>query len=125
LETLYATQKLQSELTELVKNSAADLPKYTNAINAVEKLEQNHKSQLATVKKVLDFSKNLRNYTPIDKLSGVRSILVASYGLASAYIILYGADCLDSPNLTLVDLVKGIDQLVRAELDISQQPQNS
>jgi hypothetical protein len=118
LEALYQTKPTKDELKSLVDGSKAAIEKFNSTIQAVESLNEGYGSQVKLVEKLikgLSFVGGLSEMIiPQGKL-----ILAAAYVGLGGYVVLAGADYVDSPNIKWLDRVSGVRRTVEGNLKVS------
>jgi hypothetical protein len=113
LETLYQTDPTKGELKILIGDSQVTLEKYTSAIAAVDALKDGYGSQADLADKLL---KGLKLMGGLPVPPQVKLILVAAYIVLTGYVVLAGADYVDSPQIRWLDRVVGVRRTVEAGL---------
>jgi hypothetical protein len=119
LEALYQTKPTKEDLNKFVDDSKAAIEKFDSATQAVEGLNEGYGSQVKLVEKLikgLEFIGGLSEMIiPQGKL-----ILAAAYIGLGAYVVLAGADYVDSPNIKWLDRVVGVRRVVEGGLKAAQ-----
>lgn len=115
LEKLYETEQTGAELDTLTKSSQVELQRFVDAINGVESLEEAYRLQIRLADKVIPKLKYLR-LIPAAALPAARLLLAAVYIVLGSYVVLAGADFVDSKRLSKLDRVPGVRQVVKGQL---------
>jgi hypothetical protein len=113
LESLYQTDPTKGELKILISDSQATLDKYTSAIEAVGGLKDGYGSQVELADRLL---KGLKLMGPLPVLPQAKLILAGIYIVLAGYVVLAGADYVDSPRLKWLDRVAGVRRTVEGSL---------
>jgi hypothetical protein len=116
LEDLYQTKLTKKELNTLVDDSMAALHKFISAIEAVEGLKAGYGSQVKLVEKLIKGLKFIGGLSDVIIPQG-KLILAAAYIGLGGYIILAGADYVDSPKIRWLDRVAGVRRVVETKLE--------
>jgi hypothetical protein len=115
LERFYQTAQTSQDLQKLAATSQAQLEQFIAAIQDVSVLDSAYGKQIRWAEKVL---KGLKRFGTLSKvvLPQGQLVLPALYITLGGYVILVGADYVDSPNLTLLDCVPGVRRVVETNL---------
>jgi hypothetical protein len=115
LEKLYETRTTGQGLRQRVLQSGATPARCGLALQAVDALKQSYQRQVDLADKLLG---GLRwvGLVPGAALPQGQVLLGAAYIALGGYVILAGADYVDSPRLTLLDRVLGIPTVVEQKL---------
>jgi len=115
IENLYKTKQTRLEISPIISESQAEMDKYVSAINGVNSLNDKYQKQIKLAEKLLNGLKYLGGVASSALPQG--KLLSASlYTILGAYIILVGADYVDSPELRLLDRVPGVRHIVENNL---------
>jgi len=115
LERFYQTEKTAQDLQQLANDNPAKLEQFIAAIQSVSKLDATYRQQINWAKKVLQGLRWFGTLSAATLSQG--DLLVASlYITLGGYVILVGADYVDSPKLTLLDCVPGVRRIVENHL---------
>ncbi|MEG4286337.1 hypothetical protein QUB68_24720 [Microcoleus sp. A006_D1] len=115
LERFYQTEQTTENLQQLADSSTANLEQFITAIQSISKLDAAYRQQINWAEKVLQGSRWFGTLSAATLSQG--DLLVASlYITLGGYVILVGADYVDSPNLTLLDCVPGVRRIVENHL---------
>lgn len=115
LEALYQTKPTKEDLNKFVGDSTAALEKFQSAIQAVEALKEGYGSQVKLIEKLIKGLKFIGGLSePIIPQS--KLILAAAYIGLGGYVVLAGADYVDSPKIKWLDRVAGVRQTVESGL---------
>jgi hypothetical protein len=115
LETLYQTKPTKDELKKFVDDSNAAIDKFNSAIQAVEGLNEGYGSHVKLVEKLLKGLKFIGGVSEMIIPQG-KLILAAAYVGLGGYVVLAGADYVDSPNIRWLDRVVGVRRTVEGSL---------
>ena len=118
LERFYQTEQTNSKLKQLVMDSQAQLKQFTVAISEVNGLDSAYSQRIDWAEKLLNSLKYLRfmvTASPI-VLPQSQLIFASLYIVLAGYVVLVGADYVDSPQLNLLDRVPGVRQVVETNL---------
>jgi hypothetical protein len=118
LENFYETQQTFQNLQKLVTASQAQLEQFIAAIQRVSTLDSAYRKQITWAKKVLQALKWFGTLSTAVLPQG-QLVLATFFITLGSYIILVGADYVDSPNLTLLNCVPGVRRVVEKNLAIS------
>lgn len=115
LEKFYETQRTFQDLQKLVEMSQAQLEQFITAIQDVSVLDSAYRKQISWAEKLLQ---GLRWFGTLSTAAMPQGqlVLAALYITLGSYVILVGADYVDSPNLTLLDCVPGVRRVVENNL---------
>lgn len=115
LEKFYETQRTFQDLQKLVEMSQVQLEQFITAIQDVSVLDSAYRKQISWAEKLLQ---GLRWFGTLSTavLPQGQLVLAALYITLGSYVILVGADYVDSPNLTLLDCVPGVRRVVENNL---------
>jgi hypothetical protein len=114
LEKLYETQQTSQVLMRMVAETEANVEKFVSAAQRVSGLSERHRVQVELGEKLLKRVRFLGVIPAV--LPQGRLILAMIYILASAYIVLAGADYVDAPRLKLLNRSPGMRQVVAEQL---------
>lgn len=115
LEALYQTKPTKEDLSKFVGESRAALEKFQSAIQAVDGLKEGYGSQLKLVEKLIKGLRFIGGLSEVIIPQG-RLILAAAYIGLGGYVVLAGADYVDSPNMKWLDRVAGVRRVVETKL---------
>jgi hypothetical protein len=115
LEALYQTKPTKEDLNKFVGESTAALDKFTSAIEAVEGLKDGYGRQVQLVEKLIKGLKFIGGLSEAIIPQG-KLILAAAYIALGGYVVLAGADYVDSPNIKWLDRVAGVRRVVETKL---------
>ena len=118
LERIYGTQQTRALLLPLVNESKSDTPQYAAAIQEIEKLGEIHLRQTTLVDKLLKGLKYL-GAVPIAVLPYGSLLMAAVYVAISGYVVLNGADYVDADRVKVFNRVRGVRQIVTANLSVA------
>lgn len=115
LEKFYQTEQTAENLQQLADSSTANLEQFITAIQSVSKLDAAYRQQINWAENVL------RGFKWFGTLSAAAlpqgQLLIAALCITlGGYVILVGADYVDSPKLTLLDCVPGVRRVVENHL---------
>ena len=115
LEALYQTKPTQEELKKFVGDSQAALEKFTSAIQGVDGLSDGYGNQVKLAEKLL---KGLKFTGGLSEsvLPQAKLIFAAAYIALGGYVVLAGADYVDSPRIKWLDRVAGVRRTVEGSL---------
>jgi hypothetical protein len=116
LEALYQTKSTREDLKKFVDGSKAPIEKFDSATQAVEGLKEGYGSQVNLVDKLLKGLKFIGGLSEAIIPQG-KLILAAAYIALGGYVVLSGADYVDSPNIKWLDRVAGVRRVVVAKLE--------
>ncbi|MEG3918006.1 hypothetical protein QUA07_02520 [Microcoleus sp. T3_A4] len=115
LERFYQTEQTSQHLQQLVDNSQANLEQFITAIQSVSKLDVAYRQQINWAEKVLQGLKRFGTLAAAALPQG--ELLIAALSITlGGYVILVGADYVDSPKLTLLNCVPGVRHIVEIHL---------
>ena len=115
LERQFETAQTREDLSRLAARSQAELAEFQAAIQDVDGLDAAFRQQVDLVEKLPPKLKYVA-LVPAAVLPQGRLLLAATYLVLGAYVILAGADYLDSRRLQLLQRVPGVRQAVEAAL---------
>lgn len=115
LDRLYDTPATVTEIQRLTGAAPDDLARFIAAITEIENLDEAYAQQVALAEKILAKVRFLA-LIPIGALPQGRLLMAAVYLVLAGYIVLCGADYVDSPRLTLLKRVPGVRDVVTAQL---------
>ena len=115
LAKLYETPTIRREVTGLVAQSQAELPRYLDALQEVQTLDESHRQRAELIEKLVRGLKFFSS-VPAVALPQGRLFMAATYVILTAYIVLTGADYLDAERLRFLDRVPGVPQVVKTHL---------
>lgn len=111
----YDTPATLAEVQRLASAAAVDPERFGAALTAVDALDEAYAAQVALAEKILAKARFL-SLVPAGALPQGRVLLAAIYLGLSGYVILCGADYVDSPRLSLLQRVRGVSDVVAAGL---------
>jgi hypothetical protein len=115
LERFYQTEQTAQNLQDLANSSTANLDQFIIAIQSVSGLDAAYRQQINWAEKVLQGLKWFGTLSAAALPQG--ELLIAALCITlGGYVILVGADYVDSPNLTLLDCVPGVRHIVEIHL---------
>jgi hypothetical protein len=115
LERFYQTQQTSQHLQQLANSSTVNLEQFISAIQSVSKLNTAYRQQINWAENVLQSFKWFGTLSAAVLPQG--QLLIAALCITlGGYVILVGADYVDSPNLTLLDCVPGVRRIVENHL---------
>jgi len=115
LERFYQTEQTAQNLQELANSITANLEQFITAIQNVSGLDAAYRQQINWAEKVLQGLKWFGTLSAAALPQG--ELLIAALCITlGGYVILVGADYVDSPNLTLLDCVPGVRHIVEIHL---------
>lgn len=115
LERLYGTKKTNHYLKQLVSDSQVDLVKFVIAIQRIDGLDTAYYRQIDLSDKLLKGLKFLA-LVPVAALPQCKLLMAALYIILGTYVVLAGADYVDSQKLMLLDRVPGVRRVVEINL---------
>ncbi|MGD1994902.1 MAG: hypothetical protein PVI59_17040, partial [Anaerolineae bacterium] len=115
LEQLYQTEQTGQQVTQLVANSGAELAALLAAIEKVEGLDQAFKQKIDLSQKLIKVLKFLA-LVPAAALPQGRLLAAAAYLVLGGYVVLAGADYVDTQRLERLNRVPGVRRVVEAHL---------
>lgn len=115
LEALYQTKPTQEELKKFVGDSQAALEKFTSAIQGVDGLSDGYGNQVKLAEKLLKGLKFIGGLSEA-VLPQAKLIFGAAYIALGGYVVLAGADYVDSPRIKWLDRVSGVRRTVEDNL---------
>jgi hypothetical protein len=115
LEALYQTKLTREELKKIVDDSQATLDKFTSAIQAVDVLKDGYGNQLKLAEKLLTGLRYIGCLSDTVLPQGKLMFAVA-YMTLGGYVVLAGADYVDSPHIKWLDRVAGVRRIVEGDL---------
>jgi hypothetical protein len=118
LEALYQTKSTQEGLKKFVGESQVALEKFASAIRAVDSLKEGYGSQVQLVEKLIKGLKFIGGLSDVIIPQG-KLILAAAHIALGGYVVLAGADCVDSPRIKWLDRVSGVRRVVEDGLKIA------
>ncbi|MCT7973429.1 hypothetical protein NG797_15205 [Laspinema sp. D5] len=116
LEKFYGTQSTFQDLQKLVEMSPSQLEQFITAIQNVNGLDSAYRQQISWAEKLLQ---SLRWFGTLSTavLPQGKLVLAAIYITLGSYVILVGADYVDSPNQAFLDCVPGVRRVVENNLN--------
>ena len=117
LQRLYDTKAVDAELGKLVAASQAPLDNFGAAIESVSKLDSTYQQQVSLAEKALKVLKFIGGL-PAAVLPQAKLLLAAANIVLGGYIILAGADMVDSPRLQILKRVPGVREIVTQNLAV-------
>lgn len=115
VERFYQTEQTAENLQQLADSSTANLEQFITAIQSVSKLDAAYRQQINWAENVLQGLKWFGTLSAAVLPQG--QLLIAALCITlGGYVILVGADYVDSPNLTLLDCVPGVRRIVENHL---------
>jgi hypothetical protein len=118
LESLYQTKSTKEDLKNFVDDSKVAIEKFDSAIQAVEGLKEGYGSQVRLVEKLIKGLNFIGGLSEVIIPQG-KLILAAAYIALGGYVVLAGADYVDSPNIRWLDRVSGVRRTVEGNLKVS------
>ncbi len=115
LETLYQTKLTEKELKTYVDESKASLEKFSSVIQDVDGLKDGYGIQVKLAEKLLNGLNFLGGLSEAILPQG-KLIFAACYMALGGYVVIAGADYVDSPRLRWLDRVAGIRRTVEENL---------
>jgi hypothetical protein len=115
LEKLFETQPTVEAVRQVVAESQAELDTLVVSIEGVDGLTERYRQQTELAGKILR-ALAFVGTLPLAVLPHPRVLLGAAYILVAAYVVLCGADYVDAPQLRLLNRVRGVRELVEANL---------
>jgi hypothetical protein len=115
LEALYQTKATQEELKKFVGDSQAGLEKFTGAIQGIDGLRNGYGDQVKLAEKLLK-GLNFIGVLPGAVLPQAKLIFAVCYIALGGYVVLAGADYVDSPRIKWLDRVAGVRRTVEGGL---------
>ena len=115
VERFYQTEQTAENLQQLADSSTANLEQFITAIQSVSKLDAAYRQQINWAENVLQGFKWFGTLSAAALPQG--ELLIAALCITlGGYVILVGADYVDSPKLTLLNCVPGIRHIVEIHL---------
>lgn len=115
LERFYQTEQTAQNLQDLANSSTANLEQFITAIQSVSRLDTAYRQQINWAENVLQGFKWFGTLSAAALPQG--ELLIAALCITlGGYVILVGADYVDSPNLTLLNCVPGVRHIVEINL---------
>ena len=115
LERFYQTEQTAQNLQDLANSSTANLEQFITAIQSVSGLDAAYRQQINWAENVLQGFKWFGTLSAAALPQG--ELLIAALCITlGGYVILVGADYVDSPNLTSLDCVPGVRHIVEIHL---------
>ncbi|GAB1541903.1 hypothetical protein NUACC21_45760 [Scytonema sp. NUACC21] len=115
LEKFYQTEQTNRELTNFVSTSQADLEQFIQAIQGVNGLDTSYRKQISWVEKILQAFRWFGTLSTAVLPQG--ELLIASLCIIlGTYVILLGADYVDSPKISALDCVPGVRRVVETNM---------
>ncbi|MEG4506048.1 hypothetical protein QUA81_21305 [Microcoleus sp. F6_B4] len=115
VERFYQTEQTAENLQQLADSSTANLEQFITIIQSVSKLDAAYRQQINWAEKVLQGFKWFGTLSAAALPQG--ELLIAALCITlGGYVILVGADYVDSPKLTLLNCVPGIRHIVEIHL---------
>jgi hypothetical protein len=115
LDRLYDTPATVTEIQRLTGAAPDDLARFIAAIGEIDSLDEAYAQQVALAEKILAKVRFLA-LIPIGALPQGRLLMAAVYLVLAGYIVLCGADYVDSPRLALLKRVPGVREVVKTHL---------
>jgi hypothetical protein len=115
LERFYQTEQTGQNLQDLANSSTANLEQFITAIQSVSGLDAAYRQQINWAEKVLQGLKWFGTLSAAALPQG-KMLIAALCITLGGYVILVGADYVDSPNLTLLNCVPGVRHIVEINL---------
>lgn len=115
LKKLYDTKAIDDELSKVISSSQAPLEKFGAAIESVGKLDSTYQQQVSLAEKALKMLKFIGGL-PAAVLPQAKLLLAAVNIVLGAYVILAGADMVDSQRLQILKRVPGVREVVLLNL---------
>lgn len=115
VEALYQTGQTRETLNKLVGESPAPLDQFTSTIQKVAILKDGYGKQAKLAEKLLTGLKFIGGLSE-NVLPQARLILAAAYIAIGGYVVLAGADYVDSPRIKWMDRVSGVRRTVENDL---------
>jgi hypothetical protein len=115
VERFYQTGQTAENLQQLADSSTANLEQFITAIQSVSKLDAAYRQQINWAENVLQGFKWFGTLSAAALPQG--ELLIAALCITlGGYVILVGADYVDSPKLTLLNCVPGVRHIVEINL---------
>jgi methyl-accepting chemotaxis protein len=115
VEKFYQTEQTAENLQQLADSSTANLEQFITIIQSVSKLDAAYRQQINWAENVLQGFKWFGTLSAAALPQG--ELLIAALCITlGGYVILVGADYVDSPKLTLLNCVPGIRHIVEIHL---------
>lgn len=115
LERFYQTEQTAQNLQDLANSSTANLEQFITAIQSVSGLDTAYRQQINWAENILQGFKWFGTLSAAALPQG--KLLIAALCITlGGYVILVGADYVDSPNLTLLNCVPGVRHIVEINL---------
>jgi hypothetical protein len=118
LERIYGTQQTRAALLPLVNESKSNAKQYSAAILEIERLGEIHLSQTTLVDRILKGLKYLAA-VPVAVLPYGSLLMAAVYVAICGYVVLNGADYVDADRVKIFNRVRGVRQIVTANLSVA------
>jgi hypothetical protein len=115
LERLYQTKATQEELKKFVGGSHAALEKFTSTIQGLDGLKDGYGNQVKLAEKLLKGLKLIGGLSEAVLPQG-KLVFAACYMALGGYVVLSGADYVDSPRMKWLDRAVGVRRLVEGNL---------
>ena len=115
VEALYQTGPTRETLNKFVGESPAPLDQFTSTIQKVTILKDGYGKQAKLAEKLLTGLKFIGGLSE-NVLPQARLILAAAYIAIGGYVVLAGADYVDSPRIKWLDRVSGVRRTVENDL---------
>jgi hypothetical protein len=115
LDKLYDTPGTLAEVERLTGSAPDDLARFVAAIGAVDALDEAYAKQIELAEKILGKVKLLA-LIPVGALPQGRVLMAAIYLALAGYIVLAGADYVDSPRVAVLKRVSGVREVVAQSL---------
>jgi hypothetical protein len=115
LERFYQTKQTAENLQQLAESSSAHLEQFITAIQSVSGLDAAYRKQIKWAEKILQGLKWFGTLSAAALPQG--ELLIAALCITlGGYVILVGADYVDSPKLAILDCVPGVRRIVENHL---------
>jgi hypothetical protein len=115
MNRLYDTEYVRNELQAYVEDSRASMQDYEAALKAVERMDDAYKAEVDLAAKILPVVRLLAPL-PAAVLPGSQVLLASVFLILGSYVVLSGADYIDSPRLTVLDRTPGVRDVVAFHL---------
>jgi len=115
LEKFYQTEQTAQDLENFVSSSQANLEQFIQAIRGVSGLDASYRKQINWVEKILQAIRWFGTLSTAVLPQG--ELLIASLCIIlGTYVILLGADYVDSPKMSVLDCVPGVRRVVETNM---------
>lgn len=115
LEALYQTMLTKKKLEKMVSDSHAKMDEFALVIQAVNGLKNGYGSQVNLAEKLLKGLKFIGGLSAA-VLPQSKLILAAADIALGGYVVLVGADYVDSPKIKWLDRMPGVSRIIEANL---------